>query len=109
MLSYLPESGELFSVLLQPRSLLLFSDLMYSEYLHGIHDVNFDVIGLNVTRTNAKDVSQILEDRQKVEDLILFNNAYHLPCINAQLAQVEYGDVIYRSVRNSLTFRQMLA
>lgn len=72
--------GDLFSVLLQPRSLLVFSDAIYSEYMHGIHDVECDVVG-----ADGK-----------------------VPCLNRELAGKNDGDVIERGDRLSLTIRRLL-
>lgn len=72
--------GDLFSILLQPLSLLVFSDDIYSEYMHGIHDVESEVVGAN-----------------------------GVACLNKELAGVSDGDVIERDDRLSLTIRHLIS
>ena len=69
-----------FSVLLRPRSLLVFTDAVYSDMMHGIADsAPVETIGATC------------------------------PCINKALAAAADGDCIVRAGRTSLTVRKMLA
>jgi alkylated DNA repair protein alkB family protein 6 len=78
--------GDLFSVLLQPQSLLVFSDTLYTDYMHGIiSDVTYDTIG-----------SQIQKNEQCNEIV---------DCINQTMCHVQEGDIVERGERISLTFR----
>lgn len=72
--------GDLFSILLQPNSLLVFSDELYIDYMHGIHDVESETVG-----------------------------ADGVTCLNKDVAGVQDGEVIERGERLSFTIRQMLS
>jgi len=69
---------DVFSVLLRPRSLLVFTDAVYSDMLHGIAD-NSPVETVGAT----------------------------CPCVNTLLAGAADGDRIERARRTSLTVRKM--
>ena len=51
--------GDIFSLCLQPGSLLIFSDEMYSEYMHGIHSnsemhvIGYEVPCINMDKANV--------------------------------------------------------
>ena len=75
--SRLPGCNDEFSLVLRPRSLLVFTGQVYSEMMHGIYD---GVIS------------------EKVGDTC--------PCINMALAGVSEGDIIERGPRTSLTVRK---
>ncbi len=68
--------GDLFSVCLRPRSLLIFQDDLYSEYLHGLSDgIEEDEVGGEV------------EDQGKGDA----KDAEAVPCVNSDLAGVVPG------------------
>ena len=72
-------SNDEFSLLLRPRSLLVFTEYVYSEMMHGIYDgVTSEKIGETC------------------------------PCINMELAGVSEGDQIDRGPRTSLTVRKKI-
>lgn len=72
-------SADEFSVVLQPRSLLIFCKSVYSDMLHGISDsAAFQTVGGTC------------------------------PCLNTALAGVAEGGTIERARRTSLTVRKML-
>ena len=56
--------GDIFSVLLRPRSLLVFNNSVYSNFMHGITNSTSDVIGstspcLNTDITSVKDGDEV--------------------------------------------------
>ena len=56
--------GDIFSVLLKPRSLLVFNNTVYSNFMHGIANSTSDVIGstspcLNTDITSVKDGDEV--------------------------------------------------
>lgn len=73
---------ELFSICLKPRSLLVFQDLAYSDYMHGI---------------NADPNDDIIQDEN-----------CSVPCINCDLSCSKPGDIIRKTLRTSLTIRTMI-
>ena len=75
--SRVPGSNDEFSLVLRPRSLLVFTEKVYSDMMHGIYD--------GVTN-------------EKVGDTC--------PCINMELAGIAEGDYIERGLRTSLTVRK---
>lgn len=77
--SRIPGSNDEFSLVLRPRSLLVFTEKVYSDMMHGIYD--------GVTS-------------EKVGD--------NCPCINMELAGVSKGDTIERGLRTSLTVRKKI-
>ncbi len=82
-------SGDLFSVLLQSNSLLVFREELYSDYMHGIKtDVFYDVID---AVTEGGDTPNYA--------------AATCVCLNKLAAGVMAGDRIERHSRTSLTFR----
>mmetsp|Transcript_1985 Transcript_1985/g.2102 ORF Transcript_1985/g.2102 Transcript_1985/m.2102 type:complete len:164 (-) Transcript_1985:76-567(-) len=74
-------SEDVFSVLLQPRSLLVFSGIIYTQFMHGIAD-------------GTDGICQIVGSTA--------------PCINMTLANVIEGQKIQRGKRTSLTLRKVL-
>lgn len=46
-------TGELFSLLLEPRSLLILKDNLYTDYMHGIEEKIKDEIHENVANLNS--------------------------------------------------------
>jgi len=64
------------SVVLEPRSLLVFTHSVYEHYMHGIYAQEVDVVGEEA------------------------------PCVNAHLAGVQEGQQIRRGRRTSLTVRR---
>ena len=93
-------NGDLFSVVLKPRSLLVFTDDIYTHYMHGIHsNVNYDIVGIKHEQieNNLHDVNVHVHNEM----------TSNLPCVNQKEAQVEVGDIIERSNRISLTFRHI--
>eukprot|EP01035_Chromulina_nebulosa_P019068 gene19068-24890_t len=71
--------GDLFSVFLQPRSLLMFSDDAYHFYQHGI-----------------------------AADCVDLTIGENIECVNSEQANVKYGDKFSRGERTSLTIRKQL-
>jgi len=82
---------DLFSVVLNPRSLLIFENEVYESLMHGIYPTKFDVVG---------QIPGTLDDAT--------NTHTQVPCVNCHLAKVNVGDVITRGKRVSLTFRKAL-
>lgn len=72
--------GDVFSVVLEPRSLLVFEDLIYNDYMHGI----------------ASDVTKEVITRKAV------------PCVNEDIIGEDCKPAITRGPRTSLTFRRTL-
>ena len=50
---YPPEGKRLGSVYLQPRSLVIFRESAYTEYLHGIRETSFDIIDEKVANSDV--------------------------------------------------------
>lgn len=73
------DGSDICSVLLRPRSLLVFSDDMYVDYMHGIEPVLTDVIGENPL------------------------------CLNLAEAGAAIGDEVQRANRISLTIRRRIS
>lgn len=73
------DGSDVAALILRPRSLLIFSDTIYSEYMHGIEPVLVDIISENP------------------------------PCLNLTEARVTVGDEIPRSTRTSLTLRRRIS
>ena len=56
--------GDIFSVLLRPRSLLVFNNAVYTHYMHGIANATSDIVGstapcLNTDMTSVKDGDEV--------------------------------------------------
>ena len=91
-------NGDLFSVVLKPRSLLVFTDDVYTQYMHGIiNNADYDIVGVK---------HDIVENNNNLYDNI--ENSPHFLCLNQKDANIEVGDIIERSNRISLTFRHKL-
>ena len=120
------DTDDVFSVLLQPRSLFIFSNECYTNYLHGIsnqEELNTHNSSNNNNNKPTVDDNVVLQD-DIVMDCIGNNN---VPYINKHLCEVQIddtstsstssssttrvvrdGDMIKRSKRVSLTIRQAL-
>ena len=86
------DSGDLFSVCLRPRSLLVFKDNLYTDYMHGIATgVIEEAVGGSANGSHKG----LASDEE-------------LQCVNRDLAAVSTGEVLQRGVRTSLTIRHML-
>lgn len=110
-------NGDLFSVVLRPRSLLIFSDDIYEHYMHGIASgVDCDTVGVKRDSVDNKGIATIpsvptsvftsvchpeTATSQSVHDMDLL-------CLNMHESGVQVDDVIERGPRTSLTFRHKL-
>lgn len=72
--------GDLFSVVLEPNSLLVFSESIYTDYMHGIAS------GVAAESVDFKGVN----------------------CLNKHIVGIASGDIINRGARISLTFRRVV-
>lgn len=89
--------GKLF---IEPRSLLIFSQKCYNEYLHSIPDTNFDPITLSVNEnglvspySNILKTSFLKGNREKIDSEISLNGIFDLN--------------VWRQVRYSITLRHV--
>lgn len=85
------DGRDLFSVLLRPRSILIFEKEVYVDMMHGIYPIKCDVVG-QVPSMEEMDGNE----KQRV------------PCVNCDLANAQVGDIIDRGKRVSLTFRKAI-
>jgi alkylated DNA repair protein alkB family protein 6 len=96
------EGGEAFSLYLQPRSLLLFSEECYTNYFHSIVEVwlqlhaFFDDFAFSPFKWKI-----FLFWLQRTKDII------DEKCINRVQAGVNIGDIQFRRTRYSLTIRHV--
>ena len=113
-------SGDLFSVVLRPKSLLIFSDDIYEHYMHGIEsNVDYDIVGMKHGSVENKGNST----SESSDSTSVFNSVCHpetassqsvdvmdnhLVCLNMREADVQVGDMIERGARTSLTFLHKL-
>ena len=70
--------GDIFSVLLRPRSLLVFNNSVYTHYMHGIANATSDVIGstapcLNTDITSVADGDEVNHSIHLIDNLQSFN------------------------------------
>jgi hypothetical protein len=82
-------------VVLQPRSLLFFSEDLYTHYMHGIES---SATATTNAYANAETDSKAT---QRVGD--------HGPCLNKHLVGMKDGDSVSRGVRTSLTMRRVIS
>jgi hypothetical protein len=59
----LKSDSEMLSVLLRRRSMIIFRDALYEDYLHGIHSDQAHVIGCDVPCVNKIEAHCIEGDR----------------------------------------------
>jgi len=108
---------DLYSVLLQPNSLLVFRETLYSDYLHGIADGSyFETIDAEsapereggVTATDADtDTSNACIGKEREKELQRHDMT--CICLNKAAAGVTAGQRVERLNRTSLTFRRVRA
>lgn len=88
--------GDLFSIILQSCSLLVFTNEIYTDYMHGIaSDVTYDTIGMSSYNQSKYDSTSTDDTSYK-----------DCKCLNKDICNMCDGDVINRNdKRVSLTFR----
>lgn len=72
------DMSDVFSVLLQPRSLLVFADSVYSHFMHGIDCGMSDIIGKSAPCLNM--VQAAVSEGEEVESLIIRHPLYLTTC-----------------------------
>ncbi|KAK0477040.1 hypothetical protein IW261DRAFT_302699 [Armillaria novae-zelandiae] len=85
-----------FSVLLEPRSVIITTEVLYKEYLHGIEDVEIDTI----RAADATRGSKFMDTNTPIQN-------FHLLTSEKALRAVSEGGTMERDVRYSLTCRDV--
>lgn len=86
-------SSDVFSLCLRPRSLLIFKDSLYTDYMHGIAS------GV---------LEEVVEGPAECQAAIGAGDGSLLACVNRDLARANKGEVLIRGLRTSLTIRHLL-
>jgi hypothetical protein len=94
------------SLVLQPRSLLVFTGEAYHEHLHGIKAVAEEVVGMEVEEEEEEEEGE--EGEGEGGGRAVARMRVGAPVMNLEAAGVKVGDVVRRApVRVSLTFRRV--
>ena len=96
-------SDDVFSVLLQPRSILIFKEAVYTHFMHGIENVRSDTIGASAPCLNVAAAGLTIGEEVSISRLTPDAKFYGMI-----ISKSTYVQQITRGKRTSLTFRKLV-